>query len=910
MMLLTEQLTRFFQVVPHNNSRVAGWYNPSMEVQVLVAAGDGEAVAGKNGVFCGNQYAYDWYNVRMPKNANSDPINNDHELRYPLDIHADSIGLTGWNWADKKSVRIGFDYDSITGHAEGVGVTDEDLQRVTEKLNEIPEALVLRSTGGSGLHVYFEFDPDNLPTTNNHTEHAALALACLKEISLKVGFDFQASMDVGGGNMWVWARRTTSENQGLTTLKDNVNADGSPAYLVPPANWEMYIDVANRRRTKVRIAGLTDADQQELEDKSAGQKITFDDRHRKIISELTSYTNYTTVLVSEYKLVQTHTRLLKELFDSKVDSDDPILGSFETNSTGREPSKPNCFMFPLEDGAFRVLRFGKGASEHPSWKCDKSGWTYCFYNKPLTLDGAASAFDALQDDVKGGGYNFPDGSSAVAAIRSMGHRIEIPDEIIDRKVRLSPVKGGKLLVEVVKLEEEKDEPIGWLKKKDKFYKIFSIDVRSTTAVPLEIEDMDKKIRALISTDKKAAGWMVSHTSGSWIQTNKDDGRSRLKAAGYGDATEAALGEAFMNAWTVVNIPFQDEFPGNRQWNLNAPSLRFKSEPYEPGDSPHPHWDMILEHVGADLTPNLKQLSWAQKNGIVTGKDYLLRWIAYMIREPFTKLPYIYLWGNQCTGKSMLHEAIRRLMNGGYMSADSALTNTSDFNGELAGAVLCVVEEKNITKNAAQVYNKIKELVTSEIISIHAKYKQPVLQKNATHWIQCANKRDSCPIFSGDTRVTMIYVDTLLNEEIPTHKMFEFLDAEAPYFMYTLMNTPLPDIDHRLKLPVVDTASKEQLILANMNALESYLDEHCFLISGYSIPFDDFVDKFLEKLTPRDRDLWDRQTIINNLPVNCVVGKANGTMYIGNLSYNDQTAPRQKLICENGMLVPDLQGRSE
>ena len=88
--------------------------------------------------------------------------------------------------------------------------------------------------------------------------------------------------------------------------------------------------------------------------------------------------------------------------------------------------------------------------------------------------------------------------------------------------------------------------------------------------------------------------------------------------------------------------------------------------------------MILEHTGADLTANLKELTWAQKNGITTGKDYLQRWIALMIREPFEHLPYLYLWGNQNTGKTILHQAIQTLMEGGVMRADSALTNTGDL----------------------------------------------------------------------------------------------------------------------------------------------------------------------------------------------------------------------------------------
>lgn len=901
----TEQILKYLQITPHNNPRVAGWYTQDMEVQVLVAQGDGDQVAGKNGVYTGNNYSYDWYNFRLPKQANTDPVDNDHELRYPLDRHVDAIGLTGWNWRDRCSIRCGFDYDAITSHAKGVGVEEDQLNAILAKLMQVPEALVLKSTGGNGLHVYFEFDPTNLPPTANHTEHAALALACLKEISRRVEFNFEASMDVGGGNMWIWARKMTPESEGLTTLKDNVNPDGTPAFLQPPENWQAYVDVAARRRSKVRIDGVDDEDQDKIAGKAAAQRNTpLDDTHKHIIAELQSHQNYTTVWVPDHHLLQTHTRLLKILFDERAGTIEPILGAFETLAEGRNPQHPNCFLFPMENGAFRACRFGKGTTEHETWKLDKGGWTYCFYNKPLSLSGAAAAFEGLEDDIKGGGYTFPDGNTAIAAIKSMGHSIEIPSELEKRQIRLQAYKKDKLLVEIVKHADDKIEPAGWMQKKGKFFKIYNIDIRTHGEVNLDFEEIDKYVRCLISGDNNTSGWAYWHEKGAWVFTTKDDARSRLKATGYDDNAEVILGEILSKAWTITHVPFQDEFPGNRQWNLRAPKLKYKPEPYEPGDSPHPHWDMILEHTGADLTANLKELTWAQKNGITTGKDYLQRWIALMIREPFEHLPYLYLWGNQNTGKTILHQAIQTLMEGGVMRADSALTNTGDFNGELAGAVLCVVEEKNISqRNAQAVYNKIKDLVLADAIPIHAKYKQVCMQPNTTHWIQCSNSRDHCPVFTGDTRVTMMYVDQLVRE-IPTRHMLKKLEEEAGYFMYTIMNLALPDVEHRLRLPIVDTSSKEQLIDANKNALENFIDEYCFVAPGLTTSIDDFMAQFLSSLSATEIPYWNRSAVLNALPPCFPVGKvAGGKKHVGNLSLTKSDVETNgHFITHHGYLV--------
>jgi hypothetical protein len=904
-MLASQQLVKFFEITTHNNKRIANWYTPEMEVQVMVSKGDGEIVNGRQGVYTDNNLFYEWYNFRLPKNANSEPINNDHILKWPLDQHVEAIGMTGWNFIQKKSIRGGFDFDTITGHAKGVGVTDSQLLEIQQKALEVPELLVLKSTGGNGLHLYLEFDPETLPETTNHTEHSALMIACLKDISRRVGFDFQANMDVGGGNMWIYHRKMTPENNGLTLIKDNLTKDGNRAYMAVPENWRLYVDVAARKRTRVKISGAESAEEEgSIIQHAAGQRrVPLSEEHLRMIADLKGYANYTTQWVDDHHLLQTHTHLLKQYFNERVDSNEPLLGTFETISEGRNPSHPNCYCYPTKEDGWIVYRFGHGTTEHQSWKTSKTGKTYCYYNKPFSLEEAAFAFDGQPVDLKGVSFSFPDATSVITAIKSMGQNITIPIELEARPV---VVTRGRMGIQLEIAHDDRDPKTleGWLFKRGKWTKVYNIKLlKSSDDVDYDL--IDQHVRALISSDKSTHGWGILHNDNFWVFTNKDDARSKLASIETLDI-DKVFGALLSSGWVIIHLPFQDEFPGNRQWNLKAPKLKFAPLQYDESESsPHPHWDLILNHVGNDLNPHLKELSWAKRNGIHSGYDYLLKWIALMIREPFEPLPYLYLWGPQCSGKSMLHEAIALLMEGGVMRADSALTNQNDFNGELAGAVVCIVEEKNISTQAASVYNKLKDLVTSISIPIHPKHKQVYLQPNTTHWIQCANARDNVPIFPGDTRVTMIYVDHLM-KEVPQKIMLERLEEEAPYFMYTLMNTALPAIEHRLRLPVVSTSSKAQMEESSKTALDVFIEEMCTITNGASVPLDSFFSKFYEILPATERETWPKRMVINKLPHKLPVGVYNGLKCIGNIYFNDdpQTSEIQtELILVDNKLVP-------
>ncbi len=153
----------------------------------------------------GEQYRYAWP-IRIPKNANATPVDNDRPMRYAVDA-IKLIGWTGWNWRDLQSEFFIVDVDAASGHA--AGLPDEKLEATRAALCSIPYVALRQSKGGNGYHAYVEFA--NAPHTANHGQHAALARAVLKKMSAEAGFDFSAAADVVGGNAWFFERKTPKE---------------------------------------------------------------------------------------------------------------------------------------------------------------------------------------------------------------------------------------------------------------------------------------------------------------------------------------------------------------------------------------------------------------------------------------------------------------------------------------------------------------------------------------------------------------------------------------------------------------------------------------------------------------------------------------------------------------------------
>jgi len=268
----------------------------------------------------------------------------------------------------------------------------------------------------------------------------------------------------------------------------------------------------------------------------------------------------------------------------------------------------------------------------------------------------------------------------------------------------------------------------------------------------------------------------------------------------------------------------------------------------------------------------------------------------MFQEPTQPLPYLFLYSSeQNTGKSILHEALRLLFTRGYSLANAAIENQAGYNAELAGAVLCVIEEVDLKKNKTA-YNRIKDWVTSRELLIHAKYQTPFHTPNTSHWVHCANNHQYCPVFTGDTRITMMYVKPLDPLElIPKRKMIENLEKEAPHFLAEILNLELPESNDRLNIPALESSDKSAVERLNQSDLESFIQEKCQHAPGYLIKFSDFYERFLHYLDPSEVSNWSKIKVGREIPPQYPKARhtKDSQRYIGNLAWGEDNVDEER-----------------
>lgn len=873
-------------------------HGTNMETQVNVASGGGEPVAGKRATWTDG--VDEWWNLRIPKGSYDEPTFKPYKLKWPLEEHAEGIGSTGWDWKNKCSRWMGFDFDALTGHAKGVGINDEALYAVEKAAKGLPFVEVRKSTGGKGIHLYVYVD--EIPT-KNHTEHAALARCVLGMMSSETGFDFASQIDCCGGVMWIWHRKITPQNLGLALLKPTEKILGIDDL---PSNWKDHIEVVQGNRTKVRVDGIKDDDMDPFDKLASARRVVdLEDSHKAIIDEL-ARSGYSTVWIPDHHLVQTHTCALAKLMDdNELHTELKLKGFYSTTSEGTDRASPNCFMFPVPNGAFRVYRFSPGVSESSTWQQDGENWTTCYYNHDPDLKTAARALGGAElADNKG--YQFEHAEDAIKVAEALGGKIELEDKFKHRETVVKSNKDGRLVIRMEKTKDEARPQGGWAKIRGGFWeKVFEMKTD-----PIEdnhgVDEFDDRLRTLVTSECESAGWYVKANNGKWQRRPQGECKHWLQNAGLGKPeAEDVLGGCVNKPWELVNMPFKDEYPGKRQWNYNAPQFKYKPAKLQVDEIPyHPHWDKILNHCFCDLDTEIKKLQWAKEANIRNGYQYGLAWVACCFRDPFEQLPFLFFFGNQESGKSILHEALSLLVTGGVVRADRALTNNNQFNGELANGVLAIIEEKDIS-GSTTAYGRIKDWVTSKTIYIRKMRMDAYEQANTLHFMMMSNDQGACPVFPGDTRIMVIEVaDLLEDEEIPKSVLLRMLEDEALAFMQTLLNLELPQAQNRLHLPVVDTYKRQRSQDMSRSGLESFIQITTNYAPGEKILFSDFYEKFLNWMDPSERFEWSKSKVSRSLPSDTPPGAAGGRnqRYVGNLSWDKpKDIKGMPLISINGRL---------
>lgn len=779
-------------------------YGTDVEWQINVSTKGGEPVDGKKSTYTDGINT--WGDFRISSGF------KDYKLSWPLDNYAQDIGTNGFDWKNQVSRHVGFDFDTIEGHAPGVGIPAEQLDQVIAKLSKLRYLKARRSTRGKGLHVEVEVDHPNVP---DRAEHAAVGHAVLAKLSEVTGLPLVDYVDACGVVLWGWSTRATPN--GFELLSPQTEPYPFPIDPRPFRNIGK-----SKRQTTLPEAGP--ADQFEALTRSSS-RVELEPAHYELINTLTELGSV--VWNKDLGLLQTHTVALSRAHERLN-----LRGFFQTNSLGTNLNEFNCFCFPLKDGGWRIVRYGPGTAEHASWTQDGKTWTHTTFNQ---LPHSIGQIAAHTGGVKiGENVNYSTLSQANKSAETMGVEVQPPPEsMLNRPAKIAKVKGTYL----VKFKASSDDPSaidGWVRDGKDWVQPIDLPMSEP---PIPTATLDA-IRCLHSETGEPLGW-AANEGGKWLGKGSGSVKSLILAHGTGGRhPDEVRGHLELHTWEVVSQPFTPEYPAPRVWNKGGAQLKVEPIVTDDDINHHPHWSMVLEHCGASITEDLRKCSWAKECGILTGGLYLQAWIASMIRYPRHHLPYLFLYGPENSGKSMFWEMQQKhLLTGGVEKADRSLTDK--FNSELVGVVLAVVEEKSV--NTPEVVEKLKDYVTGDKLSIRGMRTNVYSVPNYTHWVQTANKPHYCPVFPGDSRVTVLRVSELANE-IPKDTLDKLLADEAPHFLHTLLTCQLPPIMGRLRVPVVETEDKSALQDDNSSLIERLVKDHFDFVPGSAVKLSDLVSK--------------------------------------------------------------------
>ena len=838
-------LKKFLRLAP---CPVAQMYTEEMEVQVNVAKDEGMAWH-KNHKFGVSRGWEDpitgevWKPFRIPHKADTEPEYRDTELGYELSVHAEAIGMTGWNWVKKTSQWIVFDFDSLVNHASGI--TQKEMDDIENSCMGIPYLGVMRSTSGKGLHIYVFFEGDGYPT-QNHMEHAALARSFLGLLSATLGMKLDASVDCVGSIMWIWARRSEG-TLGLTWVKEN--STKFPLNKIPQ-NWKDHLSVVSRKRTRV-----APKDKGVSEVSSAMTACELEADHKRVLRWFADKAVRVWWWDHDNQMLVGHTKDFEECHQ-----DLNLRGLYKTKATG-ENHEQNCFAFPISGGKFVIRRFGQGAQDHSCWQPDTKGWTKIIFNEIPTFLSTMMYHGGLLNKKMEVVFQ-----TLVQACEALGFLNIRPDysHIIGNRqtcVRFSK-KDAIISIDCVREKNDPKEE-GWIQNPVTWEKTVSYNEEGTTdSIDINLDD---QLRHTIMGDSDS-GWFIN-INNIWIEHTQPSVNLAIRAIRpdlKNDQIASVMGQQILSPWLRENKPFMEEYPGNRLWNKDCAKLN-----YSPKRGTHPTWDSMFEHLGSDLDAHVSTNQWCRDNNILTGSDYLFVWCCYLFQSPSTRNPYLFLYGSQNTGKSSLQEGLGLLFKGttGYMDVKNAFLSQGNFNGEMAGCVLGYMDEVDLSRNKTA-YSKLKDWTTALSLSIQCKGETPYMAENNIHLIHTANFLSFCPIEKGDTRITVVNVPQL-KKDIPKFLFQKQLHEEAPAILFDFLSTELPDHYGRFGIPALDTEIKESIMNVNATPMERFLTEECEIINGESTTFSLFKNLFRtwigETYSQKEASVWNDARISQEFP---------------------------------------------
>ena len=365
-----------------------------------------------------------------------------------------------------------------------------------------------------------------------------------------------------------------------------------------------------RKRKRSRLRGSQTAEEADrIENENRDRpRVALDAEHRDFIKRLWQ-DRLSRVLAAGPRLFRCAHLGHRQGFPGNEDE-----GCVPNDFPRRDPSKPNCWMYPLPCGSWRIFRFGETVSinEAPTWEDSPGGWKTCTINLTPSFHQIEKAFGAAECRAPRQMPLYSRTSpGAKAAVAAYGGTLELP-EWGEKLTHLRPItlklrKGRGLLAEFKFREDDEEDgcdvaaiKAGWTKARGPVWaKVIDVD---TVARQTPYESLADNAVRQVSRNGEQCGLYVRTNDGKWDKQNADRIKDNLTHRGIdGGLQRDLLGWISDNPFYLVAKPFAGEWSvaspgcsqsGGRRWSSrrDGPSWGLRSSrsgsrrPRPPSDS--------------------------------------------------------------------------------------------------------------------------------------------------------------------------------------------------------------------------------------------------------------------------------------------------------------------------------------
>jgi hypothetical protein len=157
---------------------------------------------------------------------------------------------------------------------------------------------------------------------------------------------------------------------------------------------------------------------------------------------------------------------------------------------------------------------------------------------------------------------------------------------------------------------------------------------------------------------------------------------------------------------------------------------------------------------------------------------IIQSLAYIIQNPGKKLNFaLLIQGDQASGKSTIFDVMTKLLGKSNTKAvKPKQLKSENYNDWEAGSMFACIEEiKEQGESRLNVYNSIKDAITSQYVTIIEKYRRPVSVPNCQNFLLCTNYTDAIKLDADDRRFYVV-----LGKQLNADQLIEGLGINVDY----------------------------------------------------------------------------------------------------------------------------------